>query len=811
MQTNSLRIASLICSFAIAPAIFAQTTFTGIDIGAPALAGNTVVVTAGSAYDLTAGGTDIYDVADQFHFAYRMQTGDFDSKVRIASLSNVNPWTKAGLQARESTAAGSRMVSVHATPASGYEAMRRDPAGAFMTKVDSVNTVTYPNTWVRLTRAGNLFTSYTSSDGANWARLDAVTVALPATVMLGMVACSHDATRTAIAQFRDLSVINAAPVTPPPTGCIASPLPASGVAIATFHSMSLYYNPASAPSGNQIFMRSRLATDNPNTAGFTWKQGHPLWYDTRPLHTYRGRGSAVHLQAGIQYIFEVGAGTDYSTAAWAHHIPGPQGDAIEPCPSTWSEAFPVGTVLTPWTGTKTTTSSSFYKGSRSSSSRQHVLLADQSGTASGYTVYDFTGASAVAQTSNTSGWFPVVISGNYIILKGLKTIGGESGIFIGPGFHDIVIESCEITSYGRDSGAALPAGLTGTRGVNEDAGIKFPDSSYGPVLDTKRIVIQRSKIHNPAFGNNPWDGGHPSGPAPITMYPTGGQIVVRYNEAYSTTNGLLGGPPDLNHFHQDGLVMGGDNTLAIGPDIDIYKNIVMHYFDDGLETDGDGTNDRVWKNYFDYGGAPAVSTTPTTIGPTYVWRNVYNRARMCVTDVWGNERDRLYMIKSGGMGPGLNGGRRYIYHNTSMQPPYTSESTAGGPNPLGAGFGAGGNGGADAMQNTVSRNNLFEMWKPTWSTFDLGGASGNDLDYDLSNGVMSEVHGYQGTTPRYQTGNGWSSYWDGKYRLQPATSGYDDGVVIPNFNDGYLGVGPDRGAHEDGTPDMDFGTTASGN
>ena len=34
--------------------------------------------------------------------------------------------------------------------------------------------------------------------------------------------------------------------------CVNSPLPASGVAVATFNSMSLYYNPASAPSGNQI-------------------------------------------------------------------------------------------------------------------------------------------------------------------------------------------------------------------------------------------------------------------------------------------------------------------------------------------------------------------------------------------------------------------------------------------------------------------------------------------------------------------------------------------------------------------------------
>lgn len=606
--------------------------------------------------------------------------------------------------------------------------------------------------------------------------------------------------------------------------CVNSPLPASGVAVATFNSMSLYYNPASAPSGNQIFVRYRLAGADPSAPGFTWNQGHPLWYDSRndstgqPLHPYRGRGSVVNLEPATQYVFEVGTGASYSSATWLNHI----SDGASDCPSTWSETFPAGTTLTPWTGTNTATTSSSYQGARSGSSRQQVLLANQSGTASGYTVYDFTGANAVAQTSNASNFFPVVISGSYIILKGLKVVGGESGIFIDPGSHDIVIDGVEITGYGRDCNVALGAGLTGDRACNEDAGIKFPDQSYGPVLNTKRIIIQHSKIHNPAFGANPWDGGqHPSGTAPIMMYPTGGQIVVRYNEAYSTTNGVLGGPPDLNHYHEDGLVMGGCNSIGsgcdqqgIGPDVDIYKNAVMNYFDDGLETDGDGTNNRVWKNYFDYGGASAISTTPTYIGPVYVWRNVYNRQRECFDDPWGAETcnggGRDSMMKSGGVGS-YDGGRRYLYHNTSLQPPFTSETSATGPNPLGAGTGVEDTGSSTPLENTVSRNNVFEVWKPNWGAFTFNStASGNDLDYDLTNGVMSEAHGFAATTPQYQSGNGWSSYWTGKYRLVPGTHGYDDGLIIPNFNDGFIGIGPDRGAHEDGTPDMDFGTGASG-
>ena len=576
-------------------------------------------------------------------------------------------------------------------------------------------------------------------------------------------------------------------------------LPKGGSAVTTFHSISLYFTPPSPPLGDAVRIRYRKTTDA------TWRAGHDLWYDSRTGIGFQprpveARGSIVHCDPDTDYVVQFGMPQSDGSSTWIAELTA----------HTWSETFPIGTTLSPWNGTQTATTTSNYLGSKSSSTRHHVLLMNQSGSASGYTLYDLTGRTA--QTDNQSNDFPVVVSGSYMILRGLKTIGGEDGILIDPGSNHIVIEDCEITAYGRDNGTSLQGGLTGEQGVQEDSGIKFPDSSYGSILDTKQIVVQRNKIHNPAYGSNSWDTGHPLGPAPITMYPTGGDNVFRYNEAYSTLDGTLDGTPDTSHFHEDGFVMGGNNDEGIGPDTDIYKNIVMHYFDDGLETDGDGTNDRVWNNYFDYGGATMISTTSTNLGPVYLWRNVYNRSRMWYSDPWGNEHDRVAAFKSGGFSNTENGGRRYIYHNTFLQPPYASEN-APGPNPLGAGQGAGGASNF-AMINTVSRNNVYEIWKPTWDVFAQTDSS-DDLDYDLSNGNMSEAHAESGAA-QYQSGNGWvgtypgRNNYHGKYRLMPGTPGYDDGVPIPNFNDGYQGKGPDRGAAEDGAPDLTFGTSASG-
>ena len=60
-------------------------------------------------------------------------------------------------------------------------------------------------------------------------------------------------------------------------------------------------------------------------------------------------------------------------------------------------------------------------------------------------------------------------------------------------------------------------------------------------------------------------------------------------------------------------------------------------------------------------------------------------------------------------------------------------------------------------------------------------------------------------TPTYAPGNGPSAEASGMYQLAPKSLGYDKGVRIPNFNDGFTGAAPDVGAHEAGTPAMKFG------
>jgi hypothetical protein len=88
---------------------FAFLAWTCADVGGPAPAGSCDIID-GTSFDVTGGGTDIWNEADEFHFCYLPLAGDFDVVVRLASVEQQDAWSKAGLMARESLDPGSRQV-----------------------------------------------------------------------------------------------------------------------------------------------------------------------------------------------------------------------------------------------------------------------------------------------------------------------------------------------------------------------------------------------------------------------------------------------------------------------------------------------------------------------------------------------------------------------------------------------------------------------------------------------------------------------------------------------------------------------------
>jgi glucose/arabinose dehydrogenase/regulation of enolase protein 1 (concanavalin A-like superfamily) len=183
---------------------------TSQDIGGPA-AGNTTRPGDGS-WQITAGGVDIWGTSDQFRFAHRQWTGDFDIAVRVASVTQPDLYTKAGLMVRDSLAANARHIMALVFPSNaarnnntgGYEFQSRDTIGGSASAIyppQPQPRVAYPNTWLRLRRSGDSFTAYSSSDGLNWRLYATKVLDLPDTLFLGLALTAHTSSGTATARF----------------------------------------------------------------------------------------------------------------------------------------------------------------------------------------------------------------------------------------------------------------------------------------------------------------------------------------------------------------------------------------------------------------------------------------------------------------------------------------------------------------------------------------------------------------------------------------------------------------------------------
>src|SRR5204862_219575 len=124
---------------------------TGVDVGGSTPAGSTHELVAGRDYDVTGGGADIYGTADQFQFAYRQQTGDFDVKVRIHALDQQNIFAKAGLMARAGLGASAQYVGLLMMPIDkGFRFQSRTTDAAITNVTSATATAFVPDSWVRL-------------------------------------------------------------------------------------------------------------------------------------------------------------------------------------------------------------------------------------------------------------------------------------------------------------------------------------------------------------------------------------------------------------------------------------------------------------------------------------------------------------------------------------------------------------------------------------------------------------------------------------------------------------------------------------
>jgi len=178
--------------------------------GRPASVGGFVEAPGGTC-TMTATGADIWNQADQFHYAFKMLTGVGTIEAQVLSVGNTDPWAKAGVMIRETLDAGSKFAAVYITPGNGCRFQARADTAVAATSDTAIATtqqiaIKAPY-WVKLERdvAGN-FRGYYSSNGTTWTTMswNPQNITMGSNVYIGLALTSHNANATCTAKFSNV-------------------------------------------------------------------------------------------------------------------------------------------------------------------------------------------------------------------------------------------------------------------------------------------------------------------------------------------------------------------------------------------------------------------------------------------------------------------------------------------------------------------------------------------------------------------------------------------------------------------------------
>jgi hypothetical protein len=232
--------------------------------GNPASVGSFIEAPAGT-YTITATGTDIWDVADEFHYAFKTLTGTGTIEAQVLSVQNTDPWAKAGVMIRETLDAGSKFAAVYITPGNGCRFQTRTDTDIAATSDTTVATteqmaITAPY-WVKMDRdfAGN-FRAYYSSNGTTWQSMswNPQNISMSSNVYVGLVVTSHSSGVTCEAKFSNVRT----------TGTVSGEWAHQDVGLASNDAQPLYVEVSSA-TGTPVV----VAYDDPDAAQIdTWRE-----------------------------------------------------------------------------------------------------------------------------------------------------------------------------------------------------------------------------------------------------------------------------------------------------------------------------------------------------------------------------------------------------------------------------------------------------------------------------------------------------------------------------------------------------------
>ncbi|HGE70084.1 TPA: DUF1349 domain-containing protein [Candidatus Poribacteria bacterium] len=144
-------------------------------------------------YTIIGSGSDIWDSADGFRFAYTKVSGNFEAVVRQVSIELNNEWAKGGIHARQDTDPGAPNAQVIVTGGGGGGCQITWRSTKDGKSEEFLNVAPGPwkddKCWLKLTREGDEFHGYISLDARNWIDLKSTKVKMSDPILVGLAMC----------------------------------------------------------------------------------------------------------------------------------------------------------------------------------------------------------------------------------------------------------------------------------------------------------------------------------------------------------------------------------------------------------------------------------------------------------------------------------------------------------------------------------------------------------------------------------------------------------------------------------------------
>ncbi|MBA3938095.1 MAG: DUF1349 domain-containing protein, partial [Planctomycetes bacterium] len=177
-------------------ALVVASLWTDQDLGT-AVAGSSSTVNGVTT--VSGAGADTWGTADACRFLAQPLTGDGSIVAHVLSMQDTDPWAKAGVMVRETTAGGAKHAFCFVTPGNGA-AFQRRPSTDGPTSHTAGARSGSPR-WLRVVRTGAMIAGYESTEGTTWMLVGTATISMTNPVQIGLAVTSHDTARTCTATF----------------------------------------------------------------------------------------------------------------------------------------------------------------------------------------------------------------------------------------------------------------------------------------------------------------------------------------------------------------------------------------------------------------------------------------------------------------------------------------------------------------------------------------------------------------------------------------------------------------------------------